>query len=545
MQPRGRRKMSVFDYFKCRRANNSTHVEEKKVQKKSNQEKLWLNTLAQNVQEDKKLYPEDAENMERFLQDILKDPERYQVQTGPDSDETSDSKIKAKDAYAKVFITKDKMAAYICLFPSSDGGKEITVEAILEELRYEGVTYGIQDRFLLHVVQERMYLRILLAAKGTKPKDGEDGEVIEFVDRKSFYSLKAPEDGIIDFGETELFQIVEKGAVLCRIKEPVPREEGSDVTGRVLHGRVGNTAPIPRGKNTEISRDGKMLIAGIGGVLYSEIGKFCIEKRIILNSVDKHTGNLDFVGDILITGNVTGGSINADGDIIVEGSVQNASIISGGTIRIQQGIKKGQHGSKLKAEKEIQCSIIEGAEVTAGGSIYAEVIMDSDVTSGESIYVVGGRGLLAGGKVCARKLITAKRIGNQSDCLNTITIGYQPKLQKELDEIKHNLVVTRSTLDKIRKNVATLKAVTMLSLEKRAVLAQLMEQRDLYNNKEQTLIKREQELKLKSQENTTGKVVCEELYPLTEISLGPMKVTVDTIETNCNIHLYAGRLILH
>ena len=67
--------------------------------------------------------------------------------------------------------------------------------------------------------------------------------------------------------------------------------------------------------------------------------------------VDYNTGNIDFVGTIVIRGNVRSGfKVKADGDIRIIGSVEGAELEAAGSIEISAGII-GQNKGLLKQQK--------------------------------------------------------------------------------------------------------------------------------------------------------------------------------------------------
>ena len=92
------------------------------------------------------------------------------------------------------------------------------------------------------------------------------------------------------------FSRTEMGAV-CRtvLDQEIPAKSGKNV-------------PLPQGRNTEISEDGTQLLASIAGSVEFTGRSFQVKPVLeISGNVDFSTGDLDFLGDINICGNVLSG----------------------------------------------------------------------------------------------------------------------------------------------------------------------------------------------------------------------------------------------
>ena len=81
-----------------------------------------------------------------------------------------------------------------------------------------------------------------------------------------------------------------------------------DIAGNVIQSRAGRRRMFHKGKNTGVSEDGQHLVALTSGNLIFEQGVFRIRPTLVVEkNVDYSTGNLDFVGDIIIRGDICAG----------------------------------------------------------------------------------------------------------------------------------------------------------------------------------------------------------------------------------------------
>lgn len=439
------------------------------------------------------------------------------------------------------------MKAWICLLPPLFGGKAQTAESLLEDLRYAGIVYHVDEERLSAAVRQEEYLSIFLIASGAPPVEGEDGAVEEAVPRQQPLRLEIPEGSPADFSGSHLLHPVQKGDVLCRIRPSVPSRPGTDVTGASLSGREVKDAAVPAGVNTELSPDGTALLAAMDGVVFWEEDRFTVSpQKLILGDLQESDGPVNFTGDVYIGGNVLDGAVvKATGNIVICGEVRGAQVEAGSSLRVQKGVKGGGR-ARVSAAVQLQCTVLENvAAAEAGTCVFAETIADSSVSAGKAVYVLSGRGLIVGGHVIAKELVSAKKIGNLSGAATRVSVGLCPETEAELAQTEAKLAEFQGTLEKLRKNSSALRAAgSALSLEKRELLARLLEQRSLCEAQEKALQQRVKELKQIILVAMSGKILCEELNPVAEIQIGTQSETFRNQETRCNIHSYMGRVVV-
>ena len=128
------------------------------------------------------------------------------------------------------------------------------------------------------------------------------------------------EHGRVDYFNLNLVQSVEKGGVICQAVPPKEGVPGRTVLNQEIPCKTGKTAALPKGRNTEASEDGtKLLAMKSGRVEFSGRG-FMVKSVLEINgNVDFSSGNINFVGDVHIHGDVSSGfSIRTIGDVTIE-----------------------------------------------------------------------------------------------------------------------------------------------------------------------------------------------------------------------------------
>jgi uncharacterized protein (DUF342 family) len=197
------------------------------------------------------------------------------------------------------------------------------------------------------------------------------------------------------------------------------------------------------------------------------------------------TGNIIFLGTVIITGNVEDGfSVKAAGNIEVKGTVSRAELDAEGDIIIYQGIN-GKGGGKIRAGKSLWSRFIENANVEAGSMVVVtDGIINSNVDAIKSILCQGKRANVMGGRLRAREEINAKVLGNPTSGTETICeVGFDPQSKEELDRLRVLKEKTEKRLDEIKLNIQSLinmkKQRKTLPEEKEAQMQELMDERQV------------------------------------------------------------------
>lgn len=536
--------MSILDFLGKR-------GEEKTASVRRSLSQQMMDEIRNNMQQDFGEQPEKKSDLDCFCtvleQEISEHLKRRQ--TTASSEEGQDPELQAVDALSLFHVSEDHMEAYACLLSPLNGGSGVVLDHFLEDMRYGGITFGIDHTAVSELISDQQYLRIVQVAQGQWPKDGRDGELEELFERRSEQPLELNEDELqegMDFRK-HLLQSIRRGEIICRVKEPVMAQDGKDVSGRCLPGRAGAAVRIPEGENTRLTEDGSLLLAEISGIVVMAGDDFTVQKlNVIEKDVDALTGDMEFDGNVLIRGDIKGGiTISASGNIIIDGSVLGGKIISSGTIRVQGEIK-GDSETQLQAGRQIQCTIMENAVATAKEDICAEVVADSTVISESGcIYALIGRGLIFGGNIKAHKSIYAKKIGNVSGCENRFMLGYAPDLEKQIADVRTELADTQKICEKLRKNISDMQASGMnLQRDKRELYSKLMEQRMLYEELKRKKAKKLKELEIRLYSIKSSVLSCDEMHPVTRVYIRGQELIIQNRETACRVHMPADQILL-
>lgn len=439
----------------------------------------------------------------------------------------------------------DRMTVWAMMFPPY-GGAPLTEEDIRNELHRRGIVYGVDADEVARLAAGGLYFRARVAARGLRPVDGENGELIDCVSPKEQTNVTENVDGTIDYKNVNTFQNVNKGTVLCRITPPTEGTDGIDARGTKVPCSPGIPARLPRSPNTELSPDGTRLLSSIDGHLTVQNNKFIVEQLLVIDGdVDIAVGNLDFPGDIVVNGDVREGfEVRAKGNITISGMVESTVVAAGDSIIIGKGMN-GNGKGWMEAKNNITCRYIENCTVYAGGTICTESIICSDIACDDTVSVEQGRGVIIGGSCTAQHVIKAKRIGSQSQRITHIILGNTPAMLLKKQETEETLQQIRVELEGIERDLRYLQAGGQaLSSERTQKLNRMKLKRPALRMREDRTAKYLDELCERMASTKASRVQCEEIYPPTQIMIGEAVLSIEKLERNCNIYCSDGQVMI-
>ncbi len=431
-----------------------------------------------------------------------------------------------KAAQAYLYVSKDRMAAWIYVIPPFNDGQDIKEEDLKSILNQEHVSIGIIEESLKSIVENQVYGQAVLIAKGILARNGIDGSIKDHFKRDLKLEFIEDENGSVDYKNLNNIQSVKEGEIICSITLAIPGENGMTITGQTYPCTIkGTDVHVPVGRNTMLTEDRTLLVSQKTGHVTFVNGKFQVDPILKINgNIDNSTGNLDYDGDILITGDVRNGfSVKANGRIDIRGSVEGAQITAQGSITIASGMSGNGRGT-LTSDADIKCRYLEHCTVTAKGNVYAESIINSKIESGQDIVVTSGMGVIIGGTLLAANTINARVIGSKVRRLVTeLIIANVPRnveesarLARELEQLHHNM-------SEVRKNITYLE--TTQRPDRQELLDNLKQASTYLNLREQEITNRLEEITAIDKEQS-GIIQCQQLLPVVRIRIGSSSLLV-------------------
>ncbi len=369
------------------------------------------------------------------------------------------SKQQFFNEYIDLTISEDKMVAQLIfsIYPIDP----LQVSDFLLFLNKHNVTHGINEQLLAEVSQNpSMYTgRILNVAEGNLSVNGEDAFITwSFETFTTSNKTIDSDDQAIDYKEVDNVINVKAGELLAIKTQSTEGTHGTTVLGQKIEAKNGRNIPIKIGKNVVLDATGLKAYATIDGqVSFTEKDKINVFPIFeVKGDVDYSVGNIDFVGSVIVRGNVPAGfSIRAGGDIRILGEVEGADLDAKGNIEIRAGVF-GQGKGYVKAGHNLIANYINQANVHAGNDIIVGSIMHSTVKADHKVICRRNKGLIVGGRIQAGELIDVNVIGNVGQTPTLLEVGISPDLINEYAAVKEKILQYESDLDKANKGLVVL-----------------------------------------------------------------------------------------
>ena len=348
--------------------------------------------------------------------------------------------VAAGDVIIGVDVTKDEMSGSIIVSPPSMSGSEASAEMITRAILAQGVIEPcIEQDKISEFVDHPVYNTPFEIARAVEAVDGRDAYIsYNFETDPKKLKAKVSDTGNINYKELNQIQNVIAGQPLAQ-KIPAERGKGGKTLfGRYLEAKNGRDIQIALGQNVSLDRDGLTIIADIDGEVMLINGKVSVEPIKYLDAVNVKTGDVKFVGTVVIKGNVEEGYKVEATNIEVNGIVDKSRLEATGDIIVRQGIF-GKGEGYIKASKSLWAKFINETtvEVEENVTVY-DSIVNSNVTAMRNIVVRGKKAQIIGGHLLATEEICAKKIGSPGGGTETILeVGIDPRAKKRLEELQN------------------------------------------------------------------------------------------------------------
>ncbi|MBN2794936.1 MAG: DUF342 domain-containing protein [Clostridia bacterium] len=428
----------------------------------------------------------------------------------------------------QVRISDDYYKAYLSLRFKDE---PITLSEVLKAIEERHITYGLDLDVIKALVEMKEDVYDEIIAEGQPHINGIDSEITHFFKESMAAKPAISSDGKVDFKNLNLLQKVTEGTLLA---EKTPLTEGIDgmtVTGKVIHAKNGRDYNISVGENVIFGEKGLKVYAGCDGVFQMENEKISVKKLLeFKNGVGVDTGNVEFNGDIVVSGKVTDGySIKCEGNLTINDMVEGAFLEVGGDLVVTKGIS-GHNQSVIHCDGNMIVKYIDNCEVYVKGNLEAGEILNCKVMCNGEVTVKGKKGHIIGGEITAKYAINATTIGSRLGVITLINLGVDIDSIQELRTLQEEIKVEKETEKKVLQFIQILtekKRKNIITDEETQLLDRCFETRDQakYNIKEKTgQLEALREMILKAQQ---GEIKTETIYPDTLVKIGHASYFID------------------
>lgn len=433
-----------------------------------------------------------------------------------------------RDADAQVVITDTQAYAYLTLVPPRSGGKSLSLTEVIAAIGARGITYGLNyavlesacDKF----TKKGELIYSLKIAECAFPSRGEDATVafrVKHLDKLQLFREENAFKGEV----STLMETIESGKVVAAVEPAGEGSPGTSVRGETIPSVRGNDLPFKIGEGLQLSPNGREVKAVAAGCLVlGETSLDIIPLYVVAGNLAAGA-DLQFNGNILVTGGVLGPVSITCEDLFVQGNLEAAQVFASGDVFVGGGIV-GKKTGVVEADGRVAARFVSDATLRSMGDlIVRNSITYSDVTTNGRISVISEKGAIVGGSVSALKGIVAKSVGSDFGTYTTTTVGKDFLSDGRLAAIERRIKEHEANLAKmemIKRKLSEAKIdISKLPPEKQDIYISIL-QKELKAREELNSLRRGKERfdrAIKDFLEASIRVV-EELHPPVRVQIG-------------------------
>lgn len=342
------------------------------------------------------------------------------------------------------WIDQESVRLYWCLLDQR--ARPVTEHDVQAFLDKNNIVEGIQQQtiesLLTDIPEGKHATGAHLVAEAEAPVHGKDAYLELLVDtHKRIGTIRG--DGSVDFSAVDFKLEAQTNAEIARLHPVVTGKPGRTIRGEIAKPHQGVAMPLKT--NDAIRTENKDGIIHYyatksGVVRHTRTEISVLDFLLIEGDINYKTGNLNFQGEIFISGSVGPSfSIVADGNITVCGSVDTgAKIMSKGNVLVGKGISGRK--TRVMALGYIQAQFVSDAYLQCGRNIYlGNYASGAQLRAGDRIKVehaIGQKGgCVMGGQAWASHSIDVHTAGASNQVSTELNVGVSPEQAEKLGEI--------------------------------------------------------------------------------------------------------------
>ncbi|MDR1863924.1 MAG: FapA family protein [Treponema sp.] len=358
-----------------------------------------------------------------------------------------------QDAKVTVSISEDAMEARGDLVREVGAGVPLSVENLLKTLSALGVKKGIDQEAIKKacvLAWTKGSCKGIVMARG-KPPVARGGVSIKWLVPVSPPQLEGEDGNGAGPGHTVQ---VKAGTVIAQLSgEEADGRPGFDIKGNEISADQGFAFNLEHDDAIqEIAFEkGKRLAAVRPGELSFDGKKLVISSiKEIEGDVGPATGNINFSGEVRISGKVSPGFVIIGGlHVLIGGAAEAALISAGGKAVIAQGIKGGGKGV-VRARATIEAAFSEKATLMAVDDIKLKNgSIASRIKTNGRLSITADNGKLLGGVCQARRGIDAADIGSEKVVRTEISFGQDYLIKDQIAAAEEEIFKVKGEIAKI------------------------------------------------------------------------------------------------
>lgn len=385
-------------------------------------------------------------------------------------------------------VSDDKMVVRMDCTPAYGNGEQLSINAVRDALKKQKILKGIDivaiEKAVNSANESLTPQKGVIVAQGIPPIHGSDGSIeLHFNADKKEYDFKILPDGRIDYKSMAEILMAQDGQLLASLIDPKEGIAGSDVFNYPVNAEDGKPANLVAGKGVKLSEDKKQFYAACKGcLLYNKPTLEVVDTYIVKGDIDYSTGNVNFNGTVIITGNVPDGfEVKAEGDIIVMRNVEAARLEAGRDVFVKGGVQ-GKGKGNICAGRDIFVEYVQNGHLEAQGIIeIGNFAINSYIATTHQLCLTKKRGTLIGGESYALRGFDVKSLGSEQGVKTYVEAGTDFIAKKKITEFMEVVKLLSANLKKIDDTLKTVyaafKSNPALAVSRKPLVVKALEKR--------------------------------------------------------------------
>jgi uncharacterized protein (DUF342 family) len=323
-------------------------------------------------------------------------------------------------------------------------------------LEAQGIVHVREDE-LTRCCREAAQGRVddCVVARGRLPVPGRDAR-LEFLAQPATQTQQYREDrqGRIDFRQAGLFENVYRGQHIAVFHPMIKGEDGFTVRDQPLEAPAVEDRQIICGQGVRTDESGRHFYADQDGLIIFREGNLSVSGKLdIRRNVDFEVGNIDFVGQVAVHGDVVDGfQVIGKKGIRIAGNAGACHLESNGDIDITGMTgKDGEQGGQIRCRGNLTARYLNDAHVECSGNILVKnEIIRSHI---KCLGLLEVEGTITGGRCVALGGIQAGRIGTPNGMPTEVVAGIDYHYLDRIERLQDELLEVRNRLEEIDRNL--------------------------------------------------------------------------------------------
>jgi uncharacterized protein (DUF342 family) len=322
-------------------------------------------------------------------------------------------------AFVDLQVSEDRVKARIMVPKAVHGTTDIG--PVKKMIKKRGIKNGI-----LPDAQIRDFIKNckdphekFVVAKGVTASVGNPAHIIYHFNTEHEAAGVVREDGSIDFTSRGDSPFVKKSQVLAEKKPMEHPKPGIDIFGETLLVGEVEDMPLQGGGGVIFSEDELQLIADIQGQPSLDANGMVsvLEQFTVKGDVDFKTGNINFNGNVLVTGTIKEG-FKVACDQLIANEINGATVLIRGDLKVSNGIVN----SYIETQGNVQAKFLNNVKMFANGNMMiTREIMGSRILISGALNNEAGR--ITDSHIAARMGFSIKQVGTDKAESSTIKTG--------------------------------------------------------------------------------------------------------------------------